>query len=61
MSRIKRFLKKIFLIFYWIWRNKKEGLEIKNYSLRPKLNIGKRTRIRSNTEIGNITLEIIHI
>ena len=56
MKIIKRFLKKIFLIVYWKWRNYKEGLEIKNYSLSRKIKIGKGTKIRNQTEIGNISL-----
>jgi virginiamycin A acetyltransferase len=56
MLAIKQFLKKIILILYWKWRNYKDKLEITNYKLSRKTLLGKRTKIRNRTEIGNISL-----
>jgi virginiamycin A acetyltransferase len=56
MKTIKRLLKRLYLVYYWKRRNSKEHTLIMNYSLSPKLKLGKRTRIRDHTEIGNISL-----
>lgn len=48
--------RKLVLYIYWTCRNFTEGLKINNYNLSPKIILGKKTMIRSETEIGNISL-----
>lgn len=51
-TRIKSWLRKI----YWMRRNSEEGLWIQNYNLPKTAKIGKKTKIREFTEIGDISL-----
>jgi acetyltransferase-like isoleucine patch superfamily enzyme len=56
LLRLKFFIIKVVLFFYWKYRNLKGGLMIYNSSLSPKSKLGKKTMVRSGTEVGEITL-----
>lgn len=56
MKIFKKFTKKIILPFYWIYRNIKDDLNIKNFTLSPKIKLGKKTMIRRGTEVYNVNL-----
>lgn len=50
-------IRKIFLFFYWNYRNFKDDTRIFNYNVSHRLKIGKKTMIRKGTEIrGNVEL-----
>jgi acetyltransferase-like isoleucine patch superfamily enzyme len=53
---IKYLFKSLLLPFYWIYRNITQGLFIKNYHLSPYIRLGRKTMIRSNTEIVDVSL-----
>lgn len=53
---MKYLIKKALLSLYWIIRNFRDNLNIENYSLSPKINLGKRTLIRKGTEVFNVSL-----
>jgi acetyltransferase-like isoleucine patch superfamily enzyme len=53
---LKYLVKSLLLPFYWIYRNLFDGLHIYNLHLSPKVKLGRGAMIRSNTEIGDISL-----
>lgn len=53
---VKSFVKIKLLYFYWKYRNFTEGLKVFNYNLSPNTKLGKKTMVRSGTEVGNISL-----
>lgn len=56
MINIVQIVKLKMLNFYWRYRNFNEGLKIYNYKLSPRTQLGVKTMVRGETEIGNITL-----
>ena len=56
MSLLIKLAKKIILPFYWFCRNIKNKTNIKNYSLSPKLKLGKYSMIRKGSEVYNVIL-----
>lgn len=56
VSYVKSFIKIKLLYFYWKYRNFTEGLKVFNYNLSPSTKLGKKTMVRSGTEVGNISL-----
>ena len=56
MNMLKKYAKKSVLSLYWLYRNIKEDLDIQNHTLSPKSKLGKKTMIRSDTEVYNIDL-----
>lgn len=50
------FLKRIILVFYWLLRNTFGDVLVQNYSLSPKLKLGKKIRIRKGSEVYQIEL-----
>lgn len=56
LTKIKGIIKGVILEYYWIRKNKKEGLWIENKKLSKNAILGKKTKIRKGTEITNIIL-----
>jgi virginiamycin A acetyltransferase len=56
MSLLIELAKKIILPFYWFCRNIKNSTNNKNYSLSPKLKLGKHSMIRNGSEVYNVNL-----
>ncbi len=56
LRKYKTFLGRIFLFFYWNYRNLTEGLKIYNYKLSRRTELGKKTMIRSGTEMFHLSL-----
>ena len=56
LSKSKTFLGRIFLFFYWNYRNVTEGLKIYNYKLSRRTELGKKTMIRRGTDMFNLSL-----
>lgn len=56
LSKFKTFLGRIFLFFYWNYRNVTEGLKIYNYKLSRRTELGKKTMIRRGTDMFNLSL-----
>ncbi len=56
MNKLIKFVKRIVLPLYWVYRNMKEDLDIQNYSLSTKSRLGKKTMIRRHNEVYNINL-----
>ena len=48
-----KLLKRLYLVFYWKYRNIKEGLKIYNFSLSQKIKLGKHVMIRNGSEVGS--------
>jgi acetyltransferase-like isoleucine patch superfamily enzyme len=56
MSLLIKLAKKIILPLYWFCRNIKNKTNNKNYSLSPKLKLGKYSMIRKGSEVYNVLL-----
>jgi virginiamycin A acetyltransferase len=51
-----KFVRRLLLRVYWIYRNFKDDLDVQYYSLSPKVHLGRKTMIRSENEVYNISL-----
>lgn len=56
VSFLKNLIVSFLRILFWKYKNYTQDLRIYNYKLSPRTKLGKRTMVRSDNEIGNITL-----
>jgi virginiamycin A acetyltransferase len=54
---MRKLLRKVYLYFYWLHRNRYTKTRVYNFNLSPKIDIGKQVMIRKGTTItGKVTI-----